>query len=402
MLHRDRCGRRRRRGAGRAPRRPVARRARPPAPRAVARTPPARRPSLAPGRSYAARPAAPPLAFRGVKLLILGGTKFLGRAAAEEALRRGHELTLFNRGQTNADLFTEAEQLRGDRDGGLDPLRGRSWDAVIDPSGYLPRVVRASTELLRDAVEHYVFVSSVSVYRDFSRPGFDESAPRIELEDPTVEEVMEHYGGLKALCEDVVSEVYPGRSANVRAGLIVGPHDPTDRFTYWPVRVARGGGVLAPGRPDRPVEFVDARDLGAWLVTLAEQRTSGDFNATRSGLTFADVLDSCRAVSGADATVTWVDEQFLLDREVGQWMELPLWLAESDAEWAHMQEADVSRALAAGLTSRPLDETVRDTLAWAGAREGPAPGTAAMGSAESVGLAPEKEAELLAEWHART
>jgi 2'-hydroxyisoflavone reductase len=337
-----------------------------------------------------------------VRLLLLGGTKFLGRAAADEALRRGHELTLFNRGETNPELFPEAEHLHGDRDGGLDALRGRTWDAVIDPSGYVPRVVRASAELLRDAVEHYVFVSSVSVYRDFSRPGFDESAPRIKLEDPAVEEVMEYYGGLKALCEDVVSDVFPGRSANVRAGLIVGPHDPTDRFTYWPTRVARGGEVLAPGRPDRPVEFVDARDLGAWLVTLAEQRTGGDFNATRSGLTFADVLDSCRRVSGADATVTWVDEPFLLDREVGQWMELPLWIAESDTEWAHMQEADVSRALAAGLMSRALDETVGDTLAWAQSREGRGPGTAAMGSAEGVGLAPEKEAELLAEWHSRT
>ena len=213
---------------------------------------------------------------------------------------------------------------------------------------------------------------------------------------------MEHYGGLKALCEDVVDEVFPGRSANVRSGLIVGPHDPTDRFTYWPTRVARGGEVLAPGRPDRPVEFVDARDLGAWLVTLAEQRTSGAFNATSPELTMRELLESCRRVAANDATITWVDEQFLLDREVGQWMELPLWLAESDPEWAHMQEADVSRAVAAGLTFRPLDETVRDTLAWAESREGPAPGTAAMGSAEGVGLDPEKEAQLLAEWHART
>ncbi len=337
-----------------------------------------------------------------MRLLLLGGTKFLGRAAAAEALRRGHELTLFNRGRTNAGLFPEAEHLQGDRDGDLEALRGRTWDAVIDPSGFVPRIVRDSAELLRDAVEHYVFVSSVSVYRDFSRPGFDESAPRIELEDPAVEEVMEHYGGLKALCEDVVSEVFPGRSANVRAGLIVGPHDPTDRFTYWPTRVARGGEVLAPGRPDRPVEFVDARDLGAWLVTLAEQRTAGAFNATCPALTFAELLSSCRRVAGNDAALTWVDEPFLLEREVGQWMELPLWIAESDPEWAHMQEADVSRALAAGLTFRPLDETVRDTLRWAQERDAPGPGTAAMGPADDVGLKPERETELLADWHART
>jgi 2'-hydroxyisoflavone reductase len=325
-----------------------------------------------------------------VRLLILGGTKFLGRAAAEEALRRGHEVTLFNRGQTNPELFPDAEHLQGDRDGGLDPLSGRDWDAVIDPSGYVPRVVRASAELLSDAVGHYVFVSSVSVYRDFSRPHFDETAPRIELDDPTVEEVMEHYGGLKALCEDVVAEVFPGRSANVRAGLIVGPHDPTDRFTYWPVRVARGGEVLVPGRPERPVEFIDVRDLGAWLVTVAEQGTSGAFNATRDGLTMGEVVETCRDVSGSDATFTWVDEPFLVEREVGQWMEVPLWIDSSDPEWAHMQEADISRARAAGLTFRPLEETVRDTLAWAQEKDG---------WNDGVGLAEERERELLADFH---
>ncbi len=324
-----------------------------------------------------------------MRLVVLGGTKFLGRAAAEEALRRGHDVTLFNRGETNAGLFPEAEHLHGDRDGNLDTLRGREWDAVIDPSGYVPRVVRASAELLQDAVGHYVFVSSVSVYRDFSRAHFDEKAPRIELEDSAVEEVMEYYGGLKALCEDVVAEVFPGRSASVRAGLIVGPHDPTDRFTYWPVRVARGGEVLAPGRPGRPVEFVDVRDLGAWLVTVAEQRTSGAFNATRDGLTMDEVLETCRVVSGSDATFTWVDEPFLLEREVGQWMELPLWIAESDPEWGHMQEADVSRARAAGLTFRPLSETVDDTLAWARTKDG---------WNDAVGLKPERERELLAQW----
>jgi 2'-hydroxyisoflavone reductase len=325
-----------------------------------------------------------------VEILILGGTKFLGRAAAEEALGRGHRVTLFNRGQTNPELFPEAEHLHGDRDGGLDALRGRSWDAVIDPSGYVPRVVRGSTELLRDAVGHYVFVSSISVYRDFSRPNFDERAPRIELDDPTVEEVMEYYGGLKALCEDVVSEVFAERSANVRAGLIVGPHDPTDRFTYWPVRVARGGEVLAPGRAARPVEFIDVRDLGAWLVTLAEQQSAGAFNATRDGLTMGEVLEACRRAGGSDASFTWVDEPFLVEREVGQWMELPLWIAEGDPEWAHLQEADVSRANAAGLEHRPLEETVEDTLAWARGKEG---------WADGVGLAPGREAELLREWH---
>ena len=336
-----------------------------------------------------------------MKLLVLGGTKFLGRAAVEEALRRGHEITLFNRGQTDPGLFPEVEELRGDRDGDLSALAGRTWDAVIDPSAFVPRIARDSAELLASGVGYYVFVSSISVYRSFAAPGFDEGAPRIELEDPDTEAVMEFYGGLKALCEDVVAEVYPDRYANVRAGLLVGPYDPTDRFTYWPLRVAGGGEVLAPAPADRPVQFIDARDLGAWLVTLAENRTAGDFNASGRPMALGELLEICRRVSGSEAEITWVDEDFLLEREVGQWMELPLWLAQNDPEWAHMQEADVSRAFAAGLQVRPVEETVRDTIAWAEARTGRAPGTAAMGSADGVGLAPEREAELLAAWHAR-
>ena len=336
-----------------------------------------------------------------MKLLVLGGTKFLGRAAVEEALRRGHEVTLFHRGQTNPGLFPDAEELRGDRDGDLSALAGRRWDAVIDPSGFVPRVVRASAELLAAAVDHNTFVSSISVYRSFSEPGFGEDAPLIELEDPTTEDVMESYGGLKTLCERVVADVFANRFANVRAGLLVGPHDPTDRFTYWPVRLTRGGEVLAPAPPERPVQFVDARDLGAWLVTVAESRTAGAFNATAPPMLLGELLETCRGVSGSDARIAWVDEDFLLERDVGQWMELPLWLAQNDPEWAHMQEADVSRALAAGLTFRPVEETVRDTLSWAESRDQPASGTAAMGGAESVGLTPEREAELLAEWHAR-
>ena len=338
-----------------------------------------------------------------MKLLVLGGTRFLGRAIVDAALERGHEVTLFNRGQTNPELYPELERLRGDRDGDLSALAGRSWDAVVDPSGYVPRVVRASAELLAPSVDHYSFVSSISVYRSFSRPDFDESAPLIELEDPSVEDVQEHYGGLKALCERTVEALFPGRAANVRAGLVVGPHDPTDRFTYWPVRIARGGEVLAPGPPDRRVQFVDVRDLGEWLVRVAEERTTGTFNATGPvpAATFGDLLDECRRVSGTETTVTWVDEDFLLEREVGQWLELPLWLAQNDPDWAHMQEADVSRAVAAGLLFRPLAETIRDTLAWHETRTGARPeGTIALPS-PSVGLSPEKEAELLADWRLR-
>jgi 2'-hydroxyisoflavone reductase len=337
-----------------------------------------------------------------VKLLVLGGTKFLGRAVVEEALARDHEVTLFNRGETNPELFPETEKLRGDRDGGLGALEGKSWDAVVDPSGYLPRVVRASGELLRDAVGHYVFVSSVSAYADPLAAGFDESAPLKEPEWES-EDVREHYGALKVACERVVDELFPYRSASVRAGLIVGPHDPTDRFTYWPVRVARGGDVLAPGRGDRPWQFVDVRDLGGWMVRLAEDSTAGAFTATGPvpGATAAEVLETCRAVSGSDATFVWVDEAFLLEREVGEWMELPLWLSET-GDFAHMLEADVSSAVAAGFETRPVAETVRDTLEWARTRDGRGSGTVAMGGAEGVGLDPERERELLAQWRGRT
>ena len=335
-----------------------------------------------------------------MRLLVLGGTKFLGRAVAEAALARGHELTLFNRGTTNAELYPEAERLRGDRNGDLAALEGRSWDAVVDPSGYVPRLVRASAELLADAVEHYTFISSVSVYRDFRVPGFDEDAPLSVLADPETEVVQEAYGGLKALCEDVVDDVFAGRGANVRAGLIVGPHDPTDRFTYWPRRIAAGGRVLAPAPPGRPVQFVDARDLGEWVVRLAEGRVAGTFNATGPvpPITFGDLLETCRQVGGSGAEVVWVDEAFLLEHEVGPWMELPLWLPESDEEARHMQTADVSRAVAAGLTFRPLAETVRDTLAWAdGAADTRQPLASGM-TMDGVGLGPGRERELLDAW----
>ena len=330
-----------------------------------------------------------------MRLLVLGGTKFLGRAAVESALERGHEVTLFNRGETNPELFPQAERLRGDRDGDLSTLEGREWDAVIDPSGFVPRVLRASAELLRDAVGHYVFVSSISVYREPYEPDFDEGAPVFEVE-PRTEEVLEEYAELKAACERLLTEVLPGSHASVRAGLIVGPHDPTGRFTYWPLRVAQGGDVLAPVPAERRVQFVDARDLGEWLVHVAEERTAGTFNAVRPAEPFSDLLEVCREVSGNDARFVWVDESFLLEREVGQWMELPLWLAGAEAAFI---QADVSRAVTAGLRFRPVAETVADTLAWA--RETGAPLVLETDRLGAAGMQPEREAELLRAWRAR-
>jgi 2'-hydroxyisoflavone reductase len=319
-----------------------------------------------------------------MKLLILGGTKFLGRHAVDAALAAGHEVTIFTRGQTNSDLFPEAEHLHGDRDGDLAALDGGTWDGVVDTSGYVPRIVRQSAELLRDRVDRYVFVSSISVYDDFSAP-VSESTRVAALEDPATEEIMEHYGALKAACERVVEEVYGDRSARIRAGLIVGPYDPTDRFTYWPRRIAAGGTVLGPGDPNAPVQFVDARDLAAWLVELALEGPGGTFNATGPAqpLTFAELLERMRDAIGSDADVVWVEGQRVLDAGVEPWTELPLWLPGDD--YAGMARADISRALDAGLTFRPVEETAVDTLAWDQGEPGDRPT-----------LAHDKEREILA------
>ena len=330
-----------------------------------------------------------------MRLLILGGTIFLGRHLVDAALARGHEVTLFNRGQHGAELYPAVERLRGDRDGDLEALRGRRWDAAIDTSGYVPRVARASAELLAGEVEHYTFISSLSVYAHFRERGTDERAPVGVLDDPTVEQVDgETYGPLKALCERAVEAALPGRALIVRPGLIVGPHDPTDRFTYWPSRAARGGEVLAPGRPERHVQIVDARDLAEWTVRMVEARQTGVYNATGPAepLTMGRLLEVCQEVGGG-ARVTWVSEPFLAERQVGAWIELPLWLPASDPDLAGFSDVDVSKAIAAGLTFRDLAATVRDTLAWDATRPPEREWRA--------GLSPAREAELLAAWHAQ-
>ncbi len=313
-----------------------------------------------------------------MRILVIGGTKFLGRALVEDALERGHELTLFTRGRTDPDLFPEVEHLRGDRKTDLSALEGRTWDAVVDTSGYVPADVRASAELLRDS-GRYVFVSSVSVYADFSSGPTEESATA-ELGDMPVDELApdySNYGPLKALSEAEVERVFGGRALIVRPGLIVGPHDPTGRFTYWARRLERGGEILAPGPPERTVQFVDVRDLATWILDALEQGLGGTFNATNEGVPLSELL------AGGD--VTWVSDEFLQEHEVGPWLELPLWLP--DPEWAGMHATDVSRAVAAGLRSRPLDETLR--------------GAATAPAEDGVGLTAEREAELLDAWRAR-
>jgi 2'-hydroxyisoflavone reductase len=328
-----------------------------------------------------------------MKLLIIGGTRFLGRAIVEEALSSGHEITLFNRGQSNPDLFSTIEHLQGDRDGGLDVLKGRKWDAVIDTCGYVPRLVRASAEALRDSVEHYTFISTISVYAELPVAGMDESAPLATIDDETTEEVTgETYGPLKVLCERAAEEAMDGRALLVRSGLLVGPHDPTDRFTHWPARIARGGEVLAPVGPDLPVQFIDVRDSARWTVLATDQRLTGPYNVTgpAKGLTIGELLDTCIKITASDAQITWVGERFLIDKQIAPFMQLPLWVPSEDIA---ISQVSIDKALEAGLSFRSLAETIRDTLAWAGSR----PDDHSWRS----GLTPELETELLAAWHHR-
>jgi nucleoside-diphosphate-sugar epimerase len=321
-----------------------------------------------------------------VRLLVLGGTRFLGRATVDAALAAGHELTLANRGVTAPDLFVDATRIRVDLAGGLDALAGRAWDAAIDlDPTQLPRLTRRRAELLADTVEQYVFVSSISVYADPSRP-LDESSAVHEPPDPEPEEFAESaYSGLKVGSERSVLDVFGGAATIVRPGLIAGPRDPSERFTYWPRRLAEGGDVLAPGDPDAPVQLIDARDLGSWLVRLAERRASGVFNATGPAqvTTLGDLLERVAQAVGSASRLVWVDEERILDAGVQPWTELPLWAP--GAEWAGFQRVDVSRAIAAGLALRPIEETARDTLAWS--RE--------AGERRPT-LSREKEAEILA------
>jgi 2'-hydroxyisoflavone reductase len=300
-----------------------------------------------------------------MRLLVLGGTAFLGRAVVDAALARGDSVTLFNRGITNPELYSGAQRLRGDLASNLDALRGGAWDAVVDLDPVtLPRHVSCYATLLREAVGRFVFVSTISVYADASQP-IDERSPVHEPPDPEPDEFVDgEYGGLKVGCERAVQAIFADRCAIIRPGLIAGPHDPTDRFTYWPRRLAEGGDVLAPGSPKRPVQLIDVRDLGAWLVTIAGSDANGVFNATGPAepLTLGEALDRVGAAVGFSGRLVWIDDSTLTDAGVQPWSELPLWLP--GAEHAGLLRADVKRALACGLTLRPIEETARETLAW--------------------------------------
>ncbi len=331
-----------------------------------------------------------------MELLIIGGTKFLGRHVAEQALERGHELTLLHRGRSGPDLFPQARHLIADRDADLTVLSEERWDAVIDTSAYVPRQVRSLAARLAGRVGHYQLVSSISVYSDLSRAGMDERADTAVLADPLTETVTgETYGGLKRLCEEAALQCFGAATLIVRPGLIVGPHDPTGRFTWWLARMQRGGEVLAPGDPAAPVQFIDVRDLAAWMLAMAEQNASGVFNATgpEAPMTIGEWLEQAReTLAPAGTTLRWADEAWLLEHGVTPWSDLPLWLPTASRG---LLEVNVNAARTLGLRCRPLVQTLADTATWA-RMAGAANAAPGDPPPPAVGLAPERETDLLA------
>jgi 2'-hydroxyisoflavone reductase len=338
-----------------------------------------------------------------LKILILGGTAFLGPAFVNVARSRGHEITLFNRGKTNKDLYPDLVKLRGDRDGDLTALETGTWDVCLDTSGYIPHMVKASTELLKGRVDQYIFISSISVYADFKEKGLNEKSAVGVITDEEIATALTmkditglNYGPLKALCEQAASAAFGNKACNIRPGLIVGPRDRSDRFTYWPVRIAKGGEVMVPDKPEIPTQVIDVRDLAEFIVACCEKDINGVFNATSppEELTMGELFDTCKSVSGSDASFTWVDPKFLEENEVAAWSDMPVWVP-LDGDDAGHPYVNIDRALKAGMTFRPISETVRGTLDWWE--------TVSQERKDKdmrSGLTAERETELLAKWHA--
>src|SRR5688572_21629848 len=351
---------------------------------------------------HTAQAAVRKRAGKPLNILVMGGTGFLGPHFVEAARAKGHKLTLFNRGKTNperfaGDQYDDIEQLQGDRKTDMKALENRrKWDAVLDTSAYIPADVARSTKLLGDRVGQYLLVSTISVYAKMDTPNQDESAPLAQLANPNVTEVTgETYGGLKALCEKAAEAEMPGKVTIVRPGLIVGPGDNTDRFTYWPARADRGGEILAPGSAADPTQFIDVRDLAAFLLHLIELRTYGTFNADAPAgkITMGELLDTSRRVAGAASTVTWVPAAFLEKQNVSPWQDMPVWIP-PEGEYAGFGRGSSAKAQAAGLTYRPLQVTAADTLAYWKSLP------AERRATPKAGLSPAREAEVLKAWHA--
>jgi 2'-hydroxyisoflavone reductase len=328
---------------------------------------------------------------RVLKILILGGTNFLGPHLVEQLQEHGHEVTLFNRGTQNL-FFSNVEVLHGDRDGNLAALKDRWWDAIIDTSGHLPRVVEASSKLLSAATNHYTFISTIGVYENFLSINVDENYPLAALEDKANEEINEKtYGALKASCEKVIEDYFPNHFLVIRPGLIVGPRDPTNRFSYWPLRALDGGEILAPGSPMQNLQFIDVRDLATWTVSMVENQETGFYNATgpAAPLSFEEVLKTCSQVSNKKICLTWVNEDFLIENGVQDWVELPLWLS-YQRKMPGFLKVNVGKAVQAGLTFRPLTDTIAAIIDWQNhSKEEGVP----------IGMDRIREQDLLKLWH---
>ena len=334
-----------------------------------------------------------------LRILILGGTGFTGPFQVRYALSRGHKVTVFNRGKSHpGELPKEVEQLIGDRNGRLDALKDRQWDVAIDIPTTLPVWVRDAAQILKGNVDRYVFISTISVYADTSK-GVEEKAALAKYDGPDpYKETLEAmkaggyktYGPLKALSEAEAEKWFPGKTLIIRPGLIVGPGDETDRFTYWPVRIDRGGEVLAPGTPNDPVQFVDARDLAEWTIRMAENRETGVYNATGPAkpLTIGDMLNGIKGALTSNATFTWLPADFLKQQNVEAWSDMPVWAGDE----LGLARTNISRALGKGLTFRPLADTTLDTLAWFKSRPQD------RQSKLHAGLTPDREAGVLTTW----
>jgi 2'-hydroxyisoflavone reductase len=323
-----------------------------------------------------------------VTILIIGGTRFLGRHIIELGRRtKGFKITYFHRGKTDPGLFPNIDCIYGDRNKDLEKLKGNKWDAVVDTCGYFPGSVKKSAEYLKNMVQRYLFISTISVYNDFSKSGISEKSELSHTDEPNAEKLTnENYGTLKVLCEKAVHDVYGKEGLIIRPGLIVGPYDPSDRFTYWPVRTHVGGEVMAPSPPSSRIQFIDARDLAAFVLLLLVKNKSGIYNATgpEYELTMKEFLQSCNSLTGNRSRFTWVSEEFIAENK----LDLPVWVP---GAWAGINQVDCGKALKDGMRIRPLSATIRDTLKWHAAR-----------SAEFVlkaGLKPEIEKNMLEKWH---
>jgi 2'-hydroxyisoflavone reductase len=360
--------------------------------------------SAAAGTAFSVGPLFAEKSAKPLRILILGGTGFTGPFQIQYALKRGHKITTFNRGKTHPGETPEGvEQLIGDRNGQLDALKNRQWDVVIDNPTSAPVWVRDAAQVLKGNVDRYVFISTISVYADTSKPGTDETAPLAKYTGPdAMKESRETiiaskfalYGPLKALAEQEAEKWFPKKTLIVRPGLIVGPRDETDRFSYWPMRVDRGGEVLAPGAPSDPVQFIDGRDVAEWTIRMVENGETGIYNATGPAkqLGIGDMLETMKSSLNSKAKFTWVNADFLAAQKVEPWSDMPVWIPPRGEE-AGGNQINNKRTIAKGMTFRSLADTTRDTVAWF--KSQPPDRQAKL----KAGLTPEREVEVLAAWH---